>query len=104
MILKIIKKKKFNYTKKNIITIGKSNNNDIVLPFEEGISRVQLTFFYNNIKEEFYIYDGFFSEEKNICKLSTNGIWISVFSKLEIENDMIFRIGKTYIFCRLKGN
>ena len=97
-------KKKFNYTKKNIITIGKSNNNDIVLPFEEGISRVQLTFFYNNIKEEFYIYDGFFSEEKNICKLSTNGIWISVFSKLEIENDMIFRIGKTYIFCRLKGN
>ena len=97
-------KKKFNYTKKNIITIGKSNNNDIVLPYEEGISRIQITFFYDKIKEEFYIYDGFFSKEKNIVKPSTNGIWLSIFSKIEIENDMMFRIGKTYILCKLKGN
>ena len=102
--IKNIKKKKFNYKKKNIVTIGKSNNNDFILPFEEGISRVQLTFFYNDIEEEFYVYDGFFEKEKNIVKPSTNGIWLSIFSKIEIENDMIFRIGKTFIFCKLKGN
>ena len=95
-------KEKFKYIEKKSIIIGKSKNNDIVLPYIEGISRIQLTFFYDEINENFFIYDGFYSIENNDVKPSTNGIWLLINSKFEIKNNMVFRTGKTYIKCSIK--
>ena len=98
------KKEKFQFKEKKCIIIGKSKKNDIVLPYIEGISRVQLTFYYDIVKDEFFIYDGFYSFVEKISKPSTNGIWLLINSKLEIKNNMIFRTGKHYIHCKIKGN
>ena len=95
-------KEKFKYIEKKSIIIGKSKNNDIVLPYIEGISRIQLTFFYDEINENFFIYDGFYSIENNDVKPSTNGIWLLINSKFEIKNNMVFRAGKTYFKCMIK--
>jgi pSer/pThr/pTyr-binding forkhead associated (FHA) protein len=98
------KKEKFQFKEKKCIIIGKSKKNDIVLPYIEGISRVQLTFYYDIVKDEFFIFDGFYSFVEKISKPSTNGIWLLINSKLEIKNNMIFRTGKHYIHCKIKGN
>ena len=95
-------KEKFKYIEKKSIIIGKSKDNDIVLPYIEGISRIQLTFFYDEINENFFIYDGFYSIENNDVKPSTNGIWLLINSKFEIKNNMVFRAGKTYFKCMIK--
>ena len=95
-------KEKYKYIEKKSILIGKNKTNDIVLPYIDGISRIQLTFFYDEINENFLIYDGFYSFENNNVKPSTNGIWLLINSKFEIKNNMVFRTGKTYIKCSIK--
>ena len=95
-------KEKYKYIEKKSILIGKNKTNDIVLPYIDGISRIQLTFFYDEINENFLIYDGFYSYENNNVKPSTNGIWLLINSKFEIKNNMVFRTGKTYIKCSIK--
>ena len=98
-------KGEFNYKLKPIILIGRNKNCDIILPNrDEGISRIQFTFFYNEINNQFYIYDGFYSKEDNKSKSSTNGIWLLIDQKMYIDKNMKFKTGKTVIVCELKEN
>ena len=93
-------KGEFNYIENNIFLIGRCKNCNIVLNEDEGISRIQFTFFYNKINKEFYIYDGYYSIDDNTIKTSTNGIFLLLDSnKILIQNEMIFKTGKTLIFC-----
>ena len=98
-------KGEFNYKIKPIILIGRNKNCDIILSKrDEGISRIQFTFFYNEMNNQFYIYDGFYSKEDNKSKSSTNGIWLLINQKMYINKNMKFKTGKTVIFCEIKEN
>ena len=98
-------KGEFNYKIKPIILIGRNKNCDIILSNrDEGISRIQFTFFYNEINDQFYVYDGFYSKEDNKSKSSTNGIWLLINQKMYINKNMKFKTGKTVIFCEIKEN
>ncbi len=99
-------KGEFNYIENNIFLIGRCNKCNIVLNEDEGISRVQFTFFYNKINNEFYIYDGHYSIDDNTIKTSTNGIFLLLdySNKILIQNEMIFKTGKTLILCQYKEN
>ena len=98
-------KGEFNYKIKPIILIGRNKNCDIILSKrDEGISRIQFTFFYNEMNNQFYIYDGFYSKEDNKSKSSTNGIWLLINHKMYINKNMKFKTGKTVIACELKEN
>ena len=67
------------------------------------MSRVQFTFFYDKDNNEFFIFDGFYSFEDKKAIPSTNGIWLLINNdKFLIENDMVFKTGKTNILCRFK--
>ena len=98
------KKGEFKYKENNIILIGRSQSCNVVLNNEEGISRVQFSFYYNIINNEFYIFDGLYDEDKNKCKCSTNGIWLLINNKILINKGMLFKTGKTLILCELKEN
>ena len=98
------KKGKFNYKENNIILIGRSQSCNVVLNNEEGISRVQFSFYYDIINNEFYIFDGLYDEDENKCKCSTNGIWLLINNKILINKGMLFKTGKTLILCELKEN
>ena len=98
------KKGEFNYKENNIILIGRSQSCNVVLNNEEGISRVQFSFYYDIINNEFYIFDGLYDEDKNKCKCSTNGIWLLINNKILINKGMLFKTGKTLILCELKEN
>ena len=71
---------------------------------EEGISRVQFSFYYDIINNEFYIFDGLYDEDENKCKCSTKGIWLLINNKILINKGMLFKTGKTLILCELKEN
>ena len=96
-------KGEFNFKENNLIFIGRSQNCNIILSNEEGVSRVQFTFFYDKDNNKFYIFDGFYSLEDKKIVPSTNGIWLLMNNnKYPIENDMIFKTGKTIILCQFK--
>ena len=61
---------------------------------EEGISRVQFSFYYNIINNEFYIFDGLYDEDENKCKCSTKGIWLLINNKILINKVCYLKQGK----------
>ncbi len=95
-------KGEFDYLKNNIILIGRSKICNIILNDEDGISRVQFSFYYDKNKNDFYIYDGYFSLDEKKCKASTNGIWLLVANKIQITKEMMFKTGKSIIIGELK--
>ena len=98
------KKKKinFNFKEKKIIRIGRSEDCDIKITEEPGISRVQISFIYNEKKNELYVYDGNVINEKEDIhnKQSTNGVWLLI-NKMEIFDKMIIKSGMTKFFFEL---
>ena len=97
-------KGEFNYKENNIIFIGRSQKCNLVLNDEDGVSRIQFTLLYDKNNNEFYLYDGFYCEEKKKTKISTNGIWLLLNNnnKILIKNEMVFKTGKTLILCQYK--
>ena len=95
-------KGEINYLNNNIILIGRSKICNIILNDDEGISRVQFSFYYDKINNDFYIYDGYFSLDEQKCKLSTNGIWLLVSNKIQISKEVMFKTGKSIIIGELK--
>ena len=95
-------KGEINYLNNNIILIGRSKICNIILNDDEGISRVQFSFYYDKINNDFYIYDGYFSLDEQKCKLSTNGIWLLVSNKIQITKEVMFKTGKSIIIGELK--
>ena len=88
--------------KKKNIKVGRSNDCDIIVSDETGISRVQMTFFYDQETNEFYVYEGNYNNEyDNKNKQSTNGVWLLI-NKMEIFNEMMIKTGMTKIFFELK--
>ena len=97
------KRFKFNLNEKKIIKVGRREDCDIIISEEAGISRVQVTFVYNDKTNEFYVYDGnVINESGNGNKQSTNGVWLLI-NKMEIFDEMIIKTGMTRIFFELKG-
>ena len=98
------KKKKinFNFKEKKIIRIGRSEDCDIKITEEPGISRVQISFIYNEKNNELYAYDGnVINENEDVNnKQSTNGVWLLI-DKMEIFDKMIIKSGMTKFFFEL---
>ena len=96
------KRFQFNLNEKKNIKVGRSNDCDIIVSDETGISRVQMTFLYDQETNEFYVYDGNYNNEyDNKNKQSTNGVWLLI-NKMEIFNEMMIKTGMTKIFFELK--
>jgi hypothetical protein len=96
------KRFKFNLNEKKIIKVGRREDCDIIISEEAGISRVQVTFVYNDKTNEFFVYDGNVNNENGSgIKQSTNGVWLLV-NKMEIFNQMIIKTGMTKILFELK--
>ena len=96
------KRFKYNLNEKKIIKVGRREDCDIIISEEAGISRVQVTFVYNDKTNEFYVYDGNVNNENGSGnKQSTNGVWLLV-NKMEIFNQMIIKTGMTKILFELK--
>ena len=96
------KRFQFNLNEKKNIKVGRGNDCDIIVSDETGISRVQMTFFYDQETNEFYVYDGNYNNEyDNKNKQSTNGVWLLI-NKMEIFNEMMIKTGMTKIFFELK--
>ena len=99
------KNKRFKYdlNEKKIIKVGRSDECDIIISEQAGVSRVQMSFVYNDKTNEFYVYDGnVINESGNGNKQSTNGVWLLI-NKMEIFDEMIIKTGMTRIFFELKG-
>ena len=97
------KRFKFDLNEKKIIKVGRSDECDIIINEQAGISRVQMSFVYNDKTNEFYVYDGnVINESGNGNKQSTNGVWLLI-NKMEIFDEMIIKTGMTRIFFELKG-
>ena len=97
------KRFKFDLNEKKIIKVGRSDECDIIINDQAGISRVQMSFVYNDKTNEFYVYDGnVINESGNGNKQSTNGVWLLI-NKMEIFDEMIIKTGMTRIFFELKG-
>ena len=97
------KRFKFDLNEKKIIKVGRSDECDIIINEQAGISRVQMSFVYNDKTNEFYVYDGnVINEFGNGNKQSTNGVWLLI-NKMEIFDEMIIKTGMTRIFFELKG-
>ena len=99
------KNKRFKYdlNEKKIIKVGRSDECDIIINEQAGISRVQMSFVYNDKTNEFYVYDGnVINEFGNGNKQSTNGVWLLI-NKMEIFDEMIIKTGMTRIVFELKG-
>ena len=99
------KNKRFKYdlNEKKIIKVGRSDECDIIINEQAGISRVQMSFVYNDKTNEFYVYDGnVINESGNGNKQSTNGVWLLI-NKMEIFDEMIIKTGMTRIVFELKG-
>ena len=96
------KRFKYNLNEKKIIKVGRREDCDIIISEEAGISRVQVTFVYNDKTNEFFVYDGNVNNENGSGnKQSTNGVWLLV-NKMEIFNQMIIKTGMTKILFELK--
>ena len=95
-------KGEFNYLKNNIILIGRSKICNIILNEDEGISRVQFSFYYDKNNNDFYLYYCYFSLDENKCKLSTNGIWLLIENKIQINKEMMLKTGNSVILGELK--
>ena len=103
MLINFKKKKiKFNFKEKKIIRIGRSEECDIKITEEPGISRVQISFIYNEKNNELYAYDGnVINENEDVNnKQSTNGVWLLI-NKMEIFDKMIIKSGMTKFFFEL---
>ena len=99
------KNKRFKYdlNEKKIIKVGRSDECDIIISEQAGVSRVQMSFVYNDKTNEFYVYDGnVINESGNGNKQSTNGVWLLI-NKMEIFDEMIIKTGMTRIVFELKG-
>ena len=97
------KRFKFDLNEKKIIKVGRSDECDIIINDQAGISRVQMSFVYNDKTNEFYVYDGnVINESGNGNKQSTNGVWLLI-NKMEIFDEMIIKTGMTRIVFELKG-
>ena len=83
-------------------SIGRSEDCDIKITEEPGISRVQISFIYNEKKNELYVYDGnVINENEDVNnKQSTNGVWLLI-NKMEIFDKMIIKSGMTKFFFEL---
>lgn len=90
-----ISQTKFIYNKnKKSITLGRDSENDIPYPQEKGLSRVQVTFSYDEEKKSWYVSDG------NGKKESMNGTWQIAVRPVEIYDGMIFEIFGSRIQCQ----
>ncbi len=97
------KRFKFDLNEKKIIKVGRSDECDIIISEQAGVSRVQMSFVYNDKTNEFYVYDGnVINESGNGNKQSTNGVWLLI-NKMEIFDEMIIKTGMTRIVFELKG-
>ena len=97
------KKYKYNLTEKKKIKVGRSEECDLKILEEPGISRIQMTFFYNEKNNDLYVYDGnLINENTNEYQESTNGVWLLI-NKMEITNNMIIKSGMTQFFFELNN-
>ena len=81
-------------TKKNLITIGRSKNCDIILKSLE-YSRIQTCIYFNKNEKIWYVRDGIGD------KKSMNGTWLFINFPWEIDLDTKIRIGKNLLELNL---
>ena len=80
------------------ISIGRDKNCIIRFPNDKSLSRNQTTFYYNDYKKEWVIYDG------NKNKNSTNGTWVFGTHSFIVKNQMIVEILNSKLKFILKEN
>ena len=82
--------------KNTIYKLGRNDKCDIII-HDKMLSRIHCIVYYDNNYNIWMIKDG---GEKG---MSTNGTWIFAYDKIEIKNEMIFKINANLLSCHL-GN
>ena len=88
------------YPDKCPITIGRTNENNIIIE-DDMISRIHCTIDFNN--DKWYIQDGFAKNgmEELEIKKSTNGSWIYAYEDIKIIDKMVFKANHNLFICNL---
>ncbi len=91
-------KKIFDPNDIKIITIGRDKNSTFSFPKDKSISRNQTSFYFDDEKKEWSIFDG------NKNKSSTNGTWVFGTHSFIIKNQMIIEILNSKLKFLIKEN
>lgn len=87
----------FSPLKDKQITFGRSKIANVIINQSE-VSRIQCTLIFEN--NNWVLYNGYIDID-NIHQISTNGIFLQIKTKIEVEDGQIFKTGKTLIFLKL---
>jgi hypothetical protein len=79
------------------IKFGRSKIANVIINHKE-VSRIQFTLSYEN--DKWVLYNGYIDENKKHL-LSTNGIFVQVKKRVEIEEGIVFKTGKTIMHMKL---
>ena len=79
------------------IKFGRSKIANVIINHKE-VSRIQFTLNYEN--DKWVLYNGYIDENKKHL-LSTNGIFVQVKKRVEIEEGIVFKTGKTIMHMKL---
>lgn len=88
---------------KKMVKLGRNKDVDIILN-EGGVSRTQWTALYK--KNNWWLFDGHvelsLEDENPIQKVSTNGIWVQIDGRMELQNGKILKTGQTVIDLKIE--
>ena len=90
----------FSPSKDKPILFGRSKSAHVIIN-QSAVSRIQFSLIYEN--NNWVLYNGYF-DNNNTHQLSTNGIFIQIKTKIEIEDGQVYKTGKTLIYTKLVDN